>query len=78
MFAGAGLEVENVMTGFLLQDVETWFANAHTPVAQATTAKALLERDANEDLSGTRPFRDSNNRLQFRQRTAIVVGRKLG
>jgi len=77
-FAHVGLEVENVIIGFLLQDMETWLANAHTPAARASKARALIERDANEDLSGTQPFRDGNNRLQFRQRTAIVVGRKLG
>jgi ubiquinone/menaquinone biosynthesis C-methylase UbiE len=77
MFADTGLEVENVITGFLMQDVETWFANAHTPTARAARARTLIQRDATEDLSGTQPFRDSNNRLQFRQRTAIVVGRKL-
>lgn len=78
MFASTGLEVENVIIGFLVQDVETWLANAHTPTAQAARARALIERDAEEDLSGTLPSRDSNDRLQFRQRTAIVVGRKLG
>lgn len=77
MFGSAGLEVEDVLIGVLMQDVETWLANAHTPAAQAARARALIERDANEDLSGTQPFRDSNNRLQFRQRTAIVIGRKL-
>lgn len=77
MFASTGLEVENVIIGFLMQDVETWLANAHTPTAQAARARTLIERDASEDLSGTQPFRDSNNRLQFRQRTAILVGRKL-
>jgi hypothetical protein len=77
MFADAELEVENVIIGFLMQDVETWLANTHTPASQAARARALIARDANEDLSGTQPFRGTNNRLQFRQRTAIVVGRKL-
>ena len=77
MFAEVGLEVENVIIGFLMQDVETWLANAHTSASQAARARALIEHDADEDLSGTQPFRDSNNRLHFRQRTAIVVGRKL-
>lgn len=78
MFVAAGLEVERVMTGFLLQDVNTWLANAHTPPLQAAKARALIERDADEDLSGTRPSRDSSNQLKFSQRTAIIVGRKLG
>jgi hypothetical protein len=60
-----------------MQDVDAWLANAHTPAAQAARARTLIERDAKEDLSGTQPFRDGNNRLQFRQRTAIVIGRKL-
>ena len=77
MFVAAGLEVEKVMTGFLLQDVNTWLANAHTPPLQAAKARTLIERDAEEDLSGTRPFLDSSNQLKFSQRTAIVVGRKL-
>lgn len=77
LFADTGIEVEKVITDTLLQDVDAWLANAYTPTRRAAKVKALIARDAEEDLSGTDPFRNIDGRLQFRQRTAIVVGRKL-
>lgn len=77
MFTAAKLEVENVLMGFLLQEVDTWLANAHTRPSRAFNARRLIERDAEEDLSGTQPFRDRDGQLKFSQRTAIIVGRKL-
>lgn len=44
MFANAELEVENVIIGFLMQDVEAWLVNAHTPASDAARARALQER----------------------------------
>ena len=77
LFADTGIEVEKVITDNLLQDVDKWLSNTYTPPKRAARVKALIERDVGEDLSGTDPFRNSDGRLQFRQRTAIVVGRKL-
>ncbi len=75
LFAASGLEVETVFTGALTPEVEQWMANAHTPPERAAQVRALIERDAAEDLSGARPYRE-NGALHFVQRTAGVVGRK--
>ncbi len=77
LLAGAGLEIEKVITGTLLQDLDKWLANSHTPAKQAAKVRALMEQDAQEDLSGTSPYHDNDNRMQFLQKTAIVIGRKL-
>lgn len=77
IFARSGLEIEKAMTGYLLQDVTTWLANARTLPSEAAKTRALIERDAEEGLSGTRPFYDSDHRLKFIQQTIILVGRKL-
>jgi len=77
LFAGQNIEVEKVTTDFLTQDVKAWLANTHAPPRRAAKAKALIERDAEEDLSGTNPFWDNENRLHFVQKIARVVGRKL-
>lgn len=77
LFASAGLEVEHVYTDALAPEVERWLANARTPPDRAAVARAMIERDADEDLSGARPFyRD--DALYFYQRTAALVGRRLG
>jgi len=77
LFAEAGLEIEHVSTGHLLQVLERWMANAQTPAERATQVRHLIEQDALEDLSGTRPFRTDDAQWCFTQHTAIVVGRKL-
>ncbi len=77
LFAEAGLEIEHVSTGHLLQVLERWMANAQTPAERATQVRHLIEQDAVEDLSGTRPFRTDDAQWCFTQHTAIVVGRKL-
>jgi ubiquinone/menaquinone biosynthesis C-methylase UbiE len=77
LFAGAGLEVEQVSTGHLHQVVERWMANAQTPADRAAEVRRLIEQDARVDLSGTRPFQNDEGQWCFTQHTAIVVGRKL-
>ncbi len=78
LFAGAGLEVESIMTDSLLQDADEWLKRGFAASeADAAESRAMIERDAREDLSGTRPFVDDQGRLKFRQRTAIMMGRKL-
>ena len=76
-FTEAGLEIEHVATGDLTQNVERWLANAQTPADKATDVRSLIEQDARDDLSGVRPFRTADGQWCFRQRTAILVGRKL-
>lgn len=76
LLTGCGLEVEQISTDFLLQNVEQWLANSHTPPEQATQVRALIKQDEQDDLSGTHPFRQQGN-LYFRQRMATLVSRKL-
>ncbi len=76
-FTEAGLEVTHVSTNSLTQDVERWMANAHTPAERAVQVRQLIERDGQEDLSGTRPFRNDAGQWCFWHHNAIVVGRKL-
>ena len=77
LFAEAGLEIEHVSTGHLAQVLERWLANAQTPAEKAVEVRRLIEQDALDDLSGTRPFRTDDGQWRFTQHTAIVVGRKL-
>lgn len=78
LFAAAGLEVERVHSGIFPQVLERWLQNAQTPPEQATQVRQMVERDATADLSGLCPFRNEEQQWCFTQRTAIVVGRKLG
>ena len=77
LFTAAGLELEHVSTGHLRPVVERWMANAQTPAERAVEVRRLIEQDAREDLSGTRPFQTDEGQWCFTQHTAIVVGRKL-
>jgi len=77
LFEAAHLEVETVKTDALVPAVEEWLANAKTPSDMGPTVRAMIERDAAEDLSGTQPFW-REGALYFTQRTAAVVGRRLG
>lgn len=76
--AAAGLEMEHVQTGSLAQEAEQWLRNAQTPPDAAAQVRALIERDAAQDLSGINPSRNQHGQWCFAQRTAIVVSRKLG
>jgi ubiquinone/menaquinone biosynthesis C-methylase UbiE len=76
LFGEQGLEVESAYTSDLVQPLEQWLANSHTPPDRAMAVRAMLQRDAAEDLSGTRPFR-RDGELFFTQKTITVVGRKL-
>jgi ubiquinone/menaquinone biosynthesis C-methylase UbiE len=76
-FGKAGLEVEQVTTHLLTQDLERWMANTQTPPERASEVRRMIERDAREDLSGTRPFRNAAGQWCFLHRMAIIVGRKL-
>lgn len=76
LLTACGLEVEQVSTDELIQGVEQWLRNAHTPADRAEQVRALLEQDRLHDLSGTHPFLEDGV-LSFHQRTALFVGHKL-
>jgi ubiquinone/menaquinone biosynthesis C-methylase UbiE len=76
LFTGAGLELEHLYSGELVQDLERWLANSRTPPDRAVEVRAMIERDGHEDLSGTRPCLQEG-RWFFRQPTLAVVARKL-
>lgn len=77
LFASAGLDIMHVTTTHLAQVVEQWMANAQTPSEKAAEVRRLIERDAQEDCSGTRPFRNNDGQWCFWHHNAIIVGRKL-
>jgi ubiquinone/menaquinone biosynthesis C-methylase UbiE len=76
VFTVTGLEVERIATSEMLQPVELWMQRAQTPPDKASEVRALIERDEQDDLSGTRPFRRDGD-LSFRQTLAILAARRL-
>jgi ubiquinone/menaquinone biosynthesis C-methylase UbiE len=74
--AERGIEVEDVRTGTIVQNVETWLDNAETPEPRASEVREMMREDEDRDLSGIRPHRRDGD-LHFVQRTALVVGRVL-
>lgn len=77
LFRDAGVEVDRVITGAVVPEVERWLATTKASPEHAAEVRRLIEADMAEDLSGTRPFRDEQGRLCFHHLTAIVAGRKL-
>jgi ubiquinone/menaquinone biosynthesis C-methylase UbiE len=76
LFTTCVLEVEQVYTDYLVQDVEQWLKNSHTPDDRAEKVRTMLEQDRVNDLSGTHPYLQDGV-MYFRQRTATFVSRKL-
>ncbi|HEU4792842.1 MAG TPA: class I SAM-dependent methyltransferase [Nitrolancea sp.] len=76
LFSHSGLEVEDIRMNRIVQAVDPWLRNAGTRSCRATEVRTLMERDAEEDLSGTRPFRQDGQWL-FTHQSAIILGRKL-
>ena len=76
LFTAAGLELERLYSGELVQNLERWLVNSQTPPDRAAEVRAMIERDARDDLSGTRPYLDGGQWC-FRQPTLAVVARKL-
>ncbi len=74
LFTATGLEIERLYSGEALQPVELWLANSQTPPDRATDVRALIERDAREDMSGMRPYQ-KDGKWFFRHTTLAVVGR---
>lgn len=71
-----GIEIDHLETSLVVQNVADWLSNAGTPEPQATEAREMIRKDAEEDLSGTRPFW-RNDELHFSQQTTTVAGRLL-
>jgi SAM-dependent methyltransferase len=60
IFRDAGLETETVSTADdLCPEVERWMATTKVPEERAAEIRLLLEDDLQQDLSGTRPFRNA-------------------
>ena len=76
LFTAAGLELERLYSGQLVQNLERWLANCQTPPGPAAEVRAIIERDGREDLSGTRPYLEDGQWF-FRQATLAIVARKL-
>ena len=74
--ASAGLEIQRFESMGIKNPVEQWFATAHTPPERANEARAMIERDMVEDLSGANPVLIDGT-LYFTHRLAIVTARKL-
>jgi ubiquinone/menaquinone biosynthesis C-methylase UbiE len=75
--AQAGVEIVRFTSDAALNPVDGWLKSAHTPPEREAEVRAMLERDAREDLSGANT-RFIDGALYFTHRLAIVVGRKLG
>lgn len=76
MFGEHGLEIEALYTSDLVQPLEQWLANSHTPPDRAAQVREMFARDEEEDLSGTHPFR-RDGEIFFTQKTIAVTARKL-
>jgi len=78
IFREAGLETDGLMTvQDLCPEVDRWLATTKTSEKDTAETRRLLEEDRTKDLSGTRPFIDSDGKLHFHARTAIYTGRKV-
>src|ERR1700730_17754043 len=79
IFRDAGLETEMVSTADdLCPEVERWMATTNVPEERAAEIRQLLEDDLQQDLSGTRPFRNAAGQMFFHARTVMLSGRKTG
>jgi hypothetical protein len=75
LFAAAGLEIEWLYSGELVQNLERWLANSQTPPDRAAPSPRPDRGDAREDLSGTRPYFEDGQWF-FRHPTLAVVARR--
>jgi len=74
--ASAGLEIMRFESSALRNPVDRWFQSAQTTPDREAQARAMIERDVIEDLSGARPTR-IDGELVFLHRLAMVTARKL-
>jgi ubiquinone/menaquinone biosynthesis C-methylase UbiE len=76
LLTAAGLEIERLYPSEVVQNLERWLANSFTPPERAAEVRALIERDARDDLSGTRPYLQEGQ-WYFHHPTLAVVARRL-
>ncbi len=74
--ASAGLEIMRFESSGMKNPVDRWFVSAQTTPGREAEARAMIERDLIEDLSGVRPSR-VDGELFFTHRIAILTARKL-
>ncbi len=74
--ASAGCEIMRFESSALKNPVDRWFVSGHTTPEREAEARAMIERDLIEDLSGAHPSR-VDGELFFTHRLAIVTARKL-
>jgi len=77
MIGSVGLEIVRFSSDQFDNPVERWLKTSQTPPDRATQARAMIERDLREDLSGATPKR-VDGELYFTFHIATVVARKLG
>jgi hypothetical protein len=66
--------MERLYSGEAVQAVDLWLAKSQTPPERAAEVRALIERDAREDLSNMRPYQ-KGSQCFFRHTTLTVVAR---
>jgi hypothetical protein len=76
MMGAAGLEIVRFTSHGYRTPVSQWIKAADTSPERAAKAIAMVERDADEDLSGARPVR-IDGEMYFTYRIAMLVTRKL-
>ena len=76
LFTRASLEVERLYSGEAEQPLDLWLSNSQTPPNRAGEVRALMERDARENLSGMRPYK-KDGQWFFRHTTLALVGRSI-
>ncbi len=74
--ASAGLELMRFSSDQFDNPVERWLKTSQTPPDRAAEARAMIDRDLKEDLSGATPKR-INGELFFTFHLATVCARKL-
>ncbi|HKN00554.1 MAG TPA: methyltransferase domain-containing protein [Candidatus Binataceae bacterium] len=77
VMGSVGLEMMRFSSDQFDNPVERWLKTSQTPPDRAAQARAMIERDLIEDLSGVTPKR-VDGELYFTFRIATVVARKLG
>jgi len=76
LIASTGAEVVRFCSDQFDNPVERWLSTAKTPADRAAEARAMIERDLKEDLSGATPKR-VDGELYFTFHIATVIARKL-
>jgi ubiquinone/menaquinone biosynthesis C-methylase UbiE len=76
MMGDTGLEIARFASHGYRTPVSQWIKAAEGSPERAAKAIAMVERDADEDLSGARPVR-INGEMYFTYRIAMLVSRKL-